>query len=421
MVKVSNFQGVSFIGQPVFGQILGLLDKQSIQSSAREHGSDRYTKKLDTMSHLSALLFGVMSGSVSLRELTLRLLSEAGKLPHVGMRFRLSRSTLADANKRRHEKVFGSIYESLYGKYSRFLSDSRHFKAESRKSFAMDSTTVTLFSEILRGTCKPNERLGRRKGGLKVHAVINAEEGVPCLLRFSKAAKADTKYMHLARKLPRGSVVAMDRGYSDHGEYEKLSRMGIWYVTRLKDIIRYTVERADTRPASKLGVQKDEAVTLSLPRGKKRHLARRIEYIGEVVSKGRKTPKTFVFLTNNLDMDAETIARIYRGRWQIELMFKRIKQNFPLKYFYGDSKNAIKTQIWAVMIACLLLTVVHGRVCSGGRRWAFSNMVAIARSLMMSYVNIYDFMENPEKAWEKIIARQNAPPEPDLFSIAKSN
>jgi hypothetical protein len=399
-----------------------LLDRKSVQDISSELRSDRYTKKLTTYCHLQTLLFGVMTSSVSLREITLKMLSEAAKLPHLGINFKVSRSTLADANKRRSSEVFGRIYSSLYGSFKRFLSDSRRFKTKSRRVFALDSTTITLFSEILGGTCKPNGRSGRRKGGIKAHAVINVEEGVPCLVRFSKAARSDSKYMHLARELPKGSFVAMDRGYGDHGEYEKMTEAGIWYITRLKDNVSYAVEAVRTRPgAAKGGVRKDEVVTLSLPGSEERHRARRIEYTGKTVSKGKEIDKDFVFLTNNLEMSAATVARIYRSRWQIELLFKKIKQYFPLKYFYGDSENAVKTQIWAVMIACLLLTVVHRKACSAAKRkWAFSNMLAAIRSLIMSYVDIYVFLENPEKNWESIMKRQQAPPnEPDLFSLAK--
>jgi hypothetical protein len=423
MAKGSNFQGGNFIGQPVLGQILKLLDKRLVQSIADERGSDRYTKKLTTHSHLCVLLFGVISHCVSLREIEYRLQSEGCKAAHLGMGFKLSRSTLADANRRRSEKVFGGIYQAFYRQYSVFLSDSRKYEAPAAKVFAIDSTTITLFSEILRGTCKPNDRLGRRKGGIKVHTVMNVEEGVPCLLRFSKAAKADVKYMHLVRQLPKGSVAAMDRAFSDHREYEKLSRMGIWYVTRLKDIIKYeTVEVMHDSPSG-LGVQRDEIVTLSLAGSRKRHKARRIVYIGKVMDGGRETLKTFVYLTNNLEMEAETVAQIYRSRWQIELLFKKIKQNFPLKYFYGDSKNAVKTQIWAVMIACLLLTVVHRKVCVNGRGWAFSNMLSIIRGLIMSYIDIYAFLEkNGQKPRPKKAANmQQAPPEMNLFCVAMLN
>jgi len=423
MAQTSNFFISDFIGQPVFVQILSLLDRKSIQGIAFEYSSDRYTKKLTTYSHLQTLLFGVMTGSVSLREITLKMLSEAHKLPHLGITFKVSRSTLADANKRRSPEVFGAIYSHLYGQSRRFLSDSRHFKAKSRRVFAIDSTTITLFSEILGGTCKHDGRSGRRKGGIKAHAVINVEEGIPNLVRFSKAARGDSNYMHLARELPKGSFVAMDKGYSDHGEYEKMTKAGIWYITRLKDNVNYTVE--STRQNSfgaKRGIRKDEAITLSLPGSKERHWARRIEYTGKVMSKGKEIDKDFVFLTNNLEMSAATVARIYRSRWQIELLFKKIKQYFPLKYFYGDSENAVKTQIWAVMIACLLLTVVHRKACIvAKRKWAFSNMIAAIRSLIMSYIDIYAFLENPEKNWETVMKRQQAPPnEPDLFSLAKT-
>jgi IS4 transposase len=219
-------------------------------------------------------------------------------------------------------------------------------------SRSTDSTTITLFSEILKGTGKPCYTDGRAKGGAKVHAVMNVEEGIPCMLKFSKAATSDVKFMDMAEKLPKGSVIAMDKGYSDHKVFI-----------------------------------------------------------------GKKSFKRFVFLSNNFKLSAKTIAGIYRNRWQIELLFKRIKQNFPLKYFYGESVNAITSQIWVVLIACLLLAILHRETNRAKKnKLAFASVVSLVRGLLMSYANIHCILSDPD-AFVKIAFRR-PPPEENLFSLA---
>jgi hypothetical protein len=411
------------MGQPVLAQILKYLGKEEVESIALKHQSDRYVKKLSTYNYVSALLFGVMSFCNSIRELVLVLAAEQSKLLHLSIDYKVSRTSFARVNGSKNPKILEDIYCSLLRRFSSFLWDSRLYKASVDKLYALDSTTITLSSTILKGTGKPCYADGRRKGGIKVHAVINVDEGVPHMVKFSKAAKGDVKFMGMAAKLPRGSFITMDKAYSDHKILEKLTLLCIWYVTRLKDNVKYKVLKAHTdfkkAPGWKTArerVLRDETISISLTK-KKTHTCRRIEYIGIVKDRnGKEREKLFVFITNNLELDALTVAGIYRNRWQIELMFKRIKQNFPLKYFYGDNVNAIKNQIWAVLIACLLLTILHRKV-SESQKWAFSSVVSLVRRLLMSYIDIQAMLNNPKIFPSNMYC--NPPPEQDLFSIAE--
>jgi len=418
MLKDSKNSLSIYAGQPVLAQILKYLPKESVDEIARSHKSDHYVKKLSTYNHLTSLLFGVMLFCDSLRELVLLLAAEQRKLLHLSISYKVSRSTLARANGKRNPKVFESIYSSLLHRYRSFLRDSRLFVSAVGNLYALDSTTITLFCAILKGTGKPSYADGRQKGGIKAHTMMNVEEGVPCLVKFSKAAKGDVKFMGMACKLPKGSFITMDKAYSSHRLLERLSQLAIWYVSRMKDNVKYKVIRVlDTfnEAAARERVIKDEVISVSLSK-KKKHICRRIEYTGIVKDRnGREREKLFVFITNNLRLPAQTVAGIYRNRWQIELLFKRIKQNFPLKYFYGDNVNAIKNQIWAVLTACLLLTIVH-RKASRKRPWAFSSVATIVRGLLMSYVDIKLILNDPDMLPNIMFGRP--PPEPDLFSMA---
>jgi hypothetical protein len=364
-----------------------------------------------------------MSFCHSIRDLVLLLASEQSKLLHLSIDYKVSRTSFARVNGSKNPKVLEDIYMSLLGRFACFLRDSRLCKAAVERLYALDSTTITLFCAILKGTGKPCYADGRQKGGIKAHAVISVEEGVPCMVKLSKAAKGDVKFMGMAARLPKDSFITMDKAYSDHGVLEKLTRLGIWYVTRLKDNVKYKVVEAldgfmkvPGWDKARERVLRDEVIEISL-KGKRKHTCRRIEYMGIARSRGGKeSEKLFVLVTNNLSLDALTAAGIYRNRWQIELMFKRIKQNFPLKYFYGESVKAIKNQIWAVLIACLLLTILHRKV-SEKQKWAFSSIVAIVRRQLLSYVDICAMLGDPKMLHSNMYCKP--PPKPDLFSLAQ--
>jgi len=403
MSKDSNL----FSGQPSFKQIISLLDKPMISQISDSFWSDRYVKKLDTYKHLLIMLYGIFSDSYSLRELVLGCLIDANKFCHLGIDFKVCRSTLAEANARRDSTVFESIYISLYERYKHLLPDSRF---PVKNLYAYDSTTITLFCDVLKGCDKAYERGGRagkRKGGIKVHSLIKASEGIPCLARLDAASVSDSKYMREVEFLGKGSMVALDKGYSDHEVFEELSERGIYYATRLKNNVCYETVGEAFCPGNAEGIVRDEHILLSL-RGRKKHNARRLEYISP--DDGKK----FVFLTNNFKLKAATIAKIYRKRWQIELMFKKLKQNFQLKYFYGDSANAIEIQVWCVLIACLLMSVF--RAANKIQKMSFSNMMFVVRRVLMEYVWLCAVMTESERTLTRMLSRQNrAHAPPSLF------
>jgi len=409
MSQDSNF----FAGQPAFKQIIDLVDKELVRDLVAKYNSDWYVKSLKTYEHLIVMLYGVMSGCNSLRELVLGLTVKASRLRHLGLDYRPPRSTISDANARRGSDLFGDLYMLLYDKYSRFLSDSRASNRRERrkklpvkKLVAYDSTTITLFMDVLKGCDKAYERgrkAGRRKGGIKVHSLMNVSEGVIRLACLSEAAMSDSKRMRDLLTLEPGSMATFDKGYSNHEVLEEMSRLGIFYTTRLKDNVKYeTQSEILHRLDSSGGVASDSRILLSLS-GKAKHKARRIEYIDS--ESGRR----LVFLTNNFKLKAETIARIYRERWKIELMFKKLKQNFQLKYFYGDSANAVEIQVWCVLIASLLMTAF--KAMNEIDKMSFSNMMFATRCVLMEYVWLRMVLAAPEKTLEKIFYnRANAPP-----------
>jgi transposase len=179
-------------------------------------------------------------------------------------------------------------------------------------------------------------------------------------------------------------------------------------VTRLKDNARYSSGKEfDIPDKADSGVLKDEEILLYYGKdGKEKHRSRRIAYWDS------ENERLFEFITNNFKIAAEKVALIYKKRWQIELLFKQLKQNFPLKYFLGDNQNAIEIQIWVSMLANLLLTLVRSKV---KRSWAFSNMLSLVRQHLMSYINLYAFWEDPESSWREPIYKQKWKYQNSLF------
>ena len=401
-----------FIGQPMYNQVIKLLDKSKILQISRERGGERYTKRFSVWIHLVVMLYAVIKRFDSLREITTSLLADTNKLAHLGVLFKISRSTLADANKRRPETIFEAIYRDLYARYRHeLISDCRsrkHPKWMDRLQI-IDSTTITLFSNILFKGVGRHPKTGKKKGGIKVHTVIHANEGVPSDIKFTSAATNDS-FMLKPSNLSKGDILAMDRAYIDYEKFEELTKRGVIYVTKMKKSLKYQISN-DIMYQTSEGLMEVRVQNVIFSKQTKDgvicHNARIITYADE------KKHKLISLLTNDMDSDPNEIIAIYRQRWEIELLFKQIKQNFPLKYFYGESANAIKIQIWVTLIANLLLMVMQKRLT---RSWSFSGLATLVRIVLMYYVDFYSLFNNPEKDWENMmILDENPPPQLTLF------
>lgn len=402
-----------FSGQPLYGQVIKLLDKSKILRFSREDGGERYTKRFDCWVHLVVMLYAVIMRFDSLREIAASLLAETRKLAHLGINFKIGRSTLADANKRRTEAIFEAIYRDLYATYRHVLSsDSRSRKTPKwmKRLQIIDSTTITLFSNLLFKGVGRHPKTGKKKGGIKVHTVIHANEGVPSDIKFTSAATNDS-FMLKPAILSKGDIMAMDRAYIDYEKFEQLTLRGVIYVTKMKKNLKYSI-LSDTMYQTSEGLMEVRIQHVEFVKQVKggddiHHKSRIITFVDV------KKRKLISLLTNDMDSDPNEIIAIYRQRWEIELLFKQMKQNFPLKYFYGESANAIKIQIWVTLIANLLLMVMQKGL---KRQWSFSGLATMVRITLMYYVDFHSLFNNPGKEWEIILSEASGePPEPSLF------
>lgn len=384
-----------FHGQSVFGQLISKIDFSKVNKISRDLKADHYTKRFTTKDHLISMLFGSFAQCSSLREISGAMLGLSGKTQHFQLENLPYRSTLSDANKRRSSDVFCAIYNALLQQYGYLLSDSRIRDVINKQIEIFDSTTISLFSDIMKCVGR-KPKSGKQKGGIKVHTVMNVDEKVPKMVWFTEASTHD--HALLDKLQPKSDTIyVFDKGYNDYKVFEKFTLHQTGFVTRIKDNAVYEeLERQEIDENTHSGVQQDTIIELTV---KHPDAADTKLVLRKITFYDRIQKRKFEFLTNLFDMRPDLVAAIYKLRWQIELLFKQLKQNFPLKYFLGDNENAIKIQIYCALIVNLLATVVQKTL---KRKWSFSNLVSFCKIHLFNYINIYRFFEHPEKDWQKV-------------------
>ena len=382
-----------FFGTSVFGQLISLIDSKIIADAAKETQSDYYVKRFKTKDHLISMLFCAFAKCTSLREVSGAMLGLSGKTKHFKLDHIPRKSTLSDANKRRDSDVFGMIYNKLMRTYGHYLSDSRIKDVINKQIEIFDSTTFSLFKDIMKCVGR-KPKSGKRKGGMKAHIVLNVDETVPKLIWFTHAATND--HVLLSKlKFNDNTIYVFDKGYNNYRAFKLFCKHKTGFVTRIKDNAVYESIHCNTiEDYIHSGVLEDKIIEITVKEDNKtsKLRLRKIRFYDRVLK------REFEFLTNLFEMRADLVAAIYKLRWQIELLFKQLKQNFPLKYFLGDNENAIKIQIYCVLIANLLMTVVQKML---KRSWAFSNLVSFCKIHLFNYIHLLRFLENPDKDWQK--------------------
>lgn len=382
-----------FFGQSVFGQLISMIPQQSIAKAVSKTNSDYYTKRFSTKDHLVSMLFCAFAKCTSLREVSGAMLGLAGKTKHFQLENLPYKSTLSDANAKRDCEVFGLIYNLLLREYGHFISDSRLKDVIKKQIEIFDSTTIGLFKDILACVGRKPQN-GKSKGGIKMHTIINADETLPRMVWFTSAATND--HVLLSKlKMDQDTIYVFDKGYNDYKAFEKFCLNKTGFVTRIKDNAVYnTVFLNEIDENIHSGVLEDTIIELTIKNkeGNRNLRLRKVRFYD------RTQKREFEFITNLFDIRPDLIAAIYKIRWQIELLFRQLKQNFPLKYFLGDNENAIKIQIYCALIVNLLMTVVQNQL---KRHWAFSNLVSFCKIHLFNYIHLMHFLENPEKDWRK--------------------
>lgn len=386
---------LKFVGQPIFGQLLKLIDKATFVRLVKEHKSDHYYKAFKSWDHVVVMLFGILSRCDSMAELCEGLKALRGKLNHLGLHKAPAKSTAGDGLRNRESAFFEALYYALVARYKSFLSDSRTFGLTFKELLIIDSTTIRLFSDILKGVGRNPKNDGKKKGGLKVHMLIDAVQSIAKFVRITEAKVHDKNFLSQIQ-VPAHSMLVFDKAYNYYRQFAQWTAQMIYFVTRQKEnaiatVLETVKEKELLREES--GVYKEEVIEIRYKENKeeKQLKLRRIYYRDE-------QRRDYVFITNNFDITAEEVAFIYKKRWQIELLFKKMKQNFQLHYFYGENENAIRTQVWCTLIAQLLLTVVQKMADA---KKAFSTVATLVRIHLISLLDVYELLRNVKRGYTR--------------------
>jgi len=365
-----------------------------VSSLVKEHKTERYCKKFRTYDHLVTMLYSVFHQCSSLREVITGMQVMSSRLSHLGIVSTPRRSTLADANEKRTESLFEDLYHGIYKRYYGSLPDSLKGKKILNRLFVIDSTIISLFSTVMQSTGSYGLN-GKKKGGVKAHVLVRAKDNLPCFIRLTQGKKGDGSFLPIV-KLPAGSIVVMDKGYRNYKQLISWNEQKIIWVSRLNARAVYTTVKLNELNSyqQSLGVRQDAVIDLGNP--KTAHI-NPIQRARLITFYDAATGKELYFITNDLKLVASTIADIYKRRWQIELLFKRIKQNFQVHSFLGDNENAIKIQLWCTFIADLLVKIIKDQIESK-KKWSMANISSLIRLHLSTYIDLFDFLANPEKA-----------------------
>jgi len=414
----------NLVGQPIFKQIIKMIPRYKFNELVIGCKSDRYYKTFFSWEQLITMLFGIFSRCDSMGEVCDGMRALGGKLNYLGMDCSPAPSTAGDALRDRDEELFRLFYFALTAYFSPFLSVSRkkkyHKKGVSFDEFyAFDSTTITLFCDIMKGVGRNPKGDGKKKGGLKVHMLTDVHADTPQFVKISEAKMHDKNFLQYLN-LSKGSMIVFDKAYNYYLQFAKWTQAGVNFVCRLKDNAKYEVQ-GEPLFEKKLGkdefgvykvehihIQYKETVEIDVEDKKKKKKVKQIKtlclrLVWYKDDQGRK----YKFITNNWDITDEEVALLYKCRWSIETTFKKLKQNFQLTYFYSDTENGIKTQVWCTLIAYLLLQVIQTKMES---EKAFSTIAALIRIHLISHLDLKWVVTEARRAYPKRSKSQNKSP-----------
>ncbi len=364
----------------LFSQLLAFFDRNKFENLVMKHKTEKYSKGFKSWDQFVAMLFCQVAQAKSLREISGGLACCMGKLRHLGVESAPSKSTLSYANKNRSWKLFQDLFYDTFD-FCRKASPGKHKFKFKNKLLSLDSTTISLCLNLF-----PWAEFRRKKGAVKLHLLLDHDGYLPSYAYISNGKRHDSTY---ARKFPlaAGSIITMDRGYTDYKLYSFWTAKDIYFVTRLKTNASYEVLEERSVPQNR-NILSDEIIKLTGVKARKecRFLLRRV-----VVWDAEKQ-REIILLTNHYDFGATTISAIYKDRWQIELFFKAIKQNLRIKTFVGTTENALNIQIWTALIAMLLIKFLQ---LNSKFEWSLSNLVAFLRWNLFTYKDLWEWINKP--------------------------
>jgi hypothetical protein len=344
----------------IFAQLLKLVPRHEFETLANTHHVGRQLRKTSRWSQFVAMCLGQLSGRHSLRDIESNMNAQSKRLYHLGAK-PTARSSLARLNETQPAELYEALFAKLYASCQK-LTPGHRFRFKN-KLYSLDASLIDLSLKIF-----PWAHYALGKSAMKLHLSLDHDGYIP---NFAAITEGKVSDIEIGRTLhySKGSIVVFDKGYTDYKWFKALNDKGIFFVTRIRKNAKWTIEERRSVDKSK-GLTSDHTITLTGIKPKKIGVPklRRIGY---------RDPETgiyYEFLTNNFSLCAQTIAAIYKERWQVELFFKWIKQNLKIKAFVGNSKNAILTQIWIALCTYLILAYLKFSAKLG---WSLQSMLRL--------------------------------------------
>lgn len=338
-------------GKTIFAQFLGFVPFHHFEHLVDKLGSNRWAHSFTAWSHFICMAYAQLTRRRGLRDLVACLNSHQSKLYHIGLRQRVSRSTLADANELRDARLFEGLGQRLIAQCLELHRQDAMPLGLSEPLYAMDSTVIDLCLSLFAWA-----DFRSTKAGIKAHVALDLRGAIPVLITITHANVGDSSQLD-ALHLPAGSIVVLDRGYIDFARLYSLTLRGISFVVRARSDLQWRCIQDHPVDTSQ-GVRADHTIELASDTGRKHYpkLLRRVRFVDA------DTCLELVFLSDRLDLPALSIAQIYKQRWQVELFFKWLKQHLSIDHFFGNSANAVKSQVWIAVCVYLIAVIIRKKL-----------------------------------------------------------
>jgi len=360
----------------VLGQMLDLIPRSGFEKLVKEYKTEHGAKGLKSWTQFVTMLFSQISGQHGLRSIEQSMNNQKNSWYHLGItntEKRINRSTMSYANAHRNSDLFKALFEKLVEE-AQLVKSSHGFKFKN-SLYSFDSTIISLCMKLF-----PWAEQRKSKGGIKLTVKLDHQGKIPCFVLVSNAREHDVNKIWDIPYNP-GDVLVFDKGYTNYRFFTSVCKNKAWFVTRLKAKATYKCVRKRTVKEGGNVISDYEIIIPSLPQK---------TIFRKIIVRDPETKKKITVLTNNLQWSSETVASVYRDRWNIEIFFKAIKQNLKIKRFYGNSENAVMTQIWIALIAYLLFYLIKSKFSY--LEVSFTNFISVFKTLLFQRVSLYGLL-----------------------------
>ena len=375
-------------GRTVFAQITKLIDHNEFNRCVEPYGGNQRVRRLTCWYQFLAMAFAQLTYRESLRDIEVCLGAHHNKLYHCGLSAPIKRSTLAAANENRDWRIYSDLAHSLIS-VARTLYDDDELGIDLDATvYALDSTTIDLCLALF-----PWAVFRRAKGAIKLHTMLEVPSSIPVFMHITHGKTHDLRALDILVPEP-GTFIVMDKGYVDFLRLYSLHLALTFFVVRAKKDLQF--RRRYSRPVDKsTGLRSDQTILLTGPKSQNLYPdpLRRVSYFAEEID------KYFVFLTNNFNVSALTIAQLYHKRWQIELFFKWIKQHLRIKQFFGTSLNSVKTQIWISICVYVLIAILKKRLALRQSVYTILQVLSLSLFEKKPILSLFDGLDDEGKPY----------------------